>query len=337
MTFLAPERLILLLVPLVLVGIYVARQRSRRRYALRFTDLELLGTVAPRRPAWRRHVAALAYLAAVVLLAVGAARPATAVEVPSQTTVVLALDASISMEATDVDPSRIAAAREAARRFLELVPEGTRVGLVAFDSGARALAAPTIEKDAVLRAIDRLRLGPGTAVGEAIHTALDLLPTAEAADEDRGPGTGTGPGAASSGSGPDDPDGELAAGAIVLLSDGETTVGRPPDEAAERARDLRVRISTIAFGTDAGTVVVDGMTVPVPVDRDALERIAEITGGQTFEAETAEEVTSVFEGLGRGVGTRTEPREVTDGVVMAALLAGLVAAGASLLWFNRLP
>ncbi len=330
MTFLAPERLVLLLVPLILAAIYVIRQRSRRRYALRFTDLELLGTVAPRRPAWRRHVAALAYLAAVLLLAVGAARPATAVEVPSQPTVVLALDASISMEATDVDPSRIAAAREAARRFLELVPEGARVGLVAFDAGARTLAAPTTDRTEVLRAIDRLRLGPGTAVGEAIHTALDLLPTAEAAGDgsDEGPTVGDG--------GDGTPDG-LAAGAIVLLSDGETTVGRPPDEAAERARDLQVRISTIAFGTDSGTVVVDGMTVPVPVDRDALRQIAETTGGQAFEAQTAEEIRSVFEGLGRGVGTRTEPREVTDGVVMAALLAGLVAAGASLLWFSRLP
>ncbi len=330
MTFLAPERLILLLVPLVLAGLYLVRQRARRRYALRFTDLELLRTVAPRRPGWRRHLVALVYLAAVGLLGVGAARPAMAVEVPTQQTVVLALDASISMEATDVDPSRIAAAREAARRFLELVPDGVRVGLVSFDAGASTLAEPTTDREVVRRAIDRLRLGPGTAVGEAIHTALDLLPTGDPAKED------------GDGSGPTEPGGQtsrddLANGAIVLLSDGETTVGRSPDDAAERARGLRVRISTIAFGTDGGTVVVDGQTVPVPVDRGALRRVAETTGGQAFEAETADEIRSVFEGLGRGVGTRTESREVTDGLVLAALFAGVMAAGGSLLWSNRLP
>lgn len=331
MTFLAPERLILLLVPLVLAGLYLVRQRTRRRYALRFTDLELLRTVAPRRPGWRRHLVALVYLAAVGLLAVGAARPATAVEVPTQQTVVLALDASLSMEATDVDPSRIAAAREAARRFLELVPDGVRVGLVSFDAGASTLAEPTADREVVRRAIDRLRLGPGTAVGEAIHTALDLLPTGDAALEG---GDGSGPTEPGGGDASGD---DLANGAIVLLSDGETTVGRSPDDAAERARALRVRISTIAFGTDSGTVVVDGQTVPVPVDRGALRRVAETTGGQAFEAETADEIRSVFEGLGRGVGTRTESREVTDGLVLAALLAGVAAAGGSLLWSSRLP
>jgi Ca-activated chloride channel family protein len=312
--FLAPERFALLLVPLALAALYVVRQRRRRAYVVRFTDPELIDTVAPRRPGLRRHVVAAVYLVASALLVVAAARPALATEVANEPTVVLAFDTSLSMEATDVTPSRIAAAREAAHRFIKVVPGGVRVGLVAFDQAARVVIPPTTSKVVLDRAIDRLSLGEGTAIGEAIYTSLDVLASDAPADAE-----------------------DAAAGSIVLMSDGDTTTGRSDAEAAREAERRGVRVSTVAFGTDHGSVVVDFMPVPVPVDREALRDIAETTGGTAFEADSAEEIVSVFEDLGSGVGTRTEPREITDSLALAALIAAALAAAGSLAWFARIP
>ena len=262
---------------------------------------------------------------ATLLLVVAAARPAAATEVPLEPTVVLAFDTSLSMEARDVAPTRLVAAQEAANRFLAAMPEGARVGLVAFDGSARAVVAPTTDRTAVERAVDRLELGPGTAIGEAIHTSLDLLEVDR--PNVRQPSD---PGAADGTEG-------LAVGAVVLLSDGESTAGRPVEPAVRRAVDAGVQVSTIAFGTDHGTVTVDGFPVPVRVDREGLRDIAEKTGGRAFEADSGAELASIFEGLGEGVGTRTEPREVTDQLALAALVVGVVAAAGSLAWFARLP
>jgi Ca-activated chloride channel family protein len=313
LTFLAPERFALLGVPLLFAALYLVRQRRRRAYVLRYTDLDLIDIVAPRRPGIRRHLVAVVYLAATALLAIAAARPALATEVPNEPTVVLAFDTSMSMEATDVAPSRIAAARDAAHRFIEVVPTGVRVGLVAFDRTARVVIPPTTSKTVLDRAIDRLSLGQGTAIGEAIYTSLDLLASDAPADADVG------------------------LGSIVLMSDGDTTTGRPEGSAAREAERRGVKVSTVAFGTDHGSVTVDFMSVPVPVDREALRDIAEATGGKAFEADTAEKIVSVFEDIGEGVGTRTEPREITDGLALAALLAAALAAAGSLAWFARIP
>jgi Ca-activated chloride channel family protein len=313
LTFLAPERFALLLVPVALAVLYLLRQRRRHAYVVRFTDPDLIETVAPRRPGLRRHVVAAVFLTATALLVVAAARPALATEVPNEPTVVLAFDTSLSMEATDVAPSRIVAAREAAHRFISVVPAGVRVGLVAFDQTARVIIPPTTSKMVLDRAIDRLSLGQGTAIGEAIYTSLDMLASDLSADAETG------------------------AGSIVLMSDGETTAGRPEGPAAREAERRGVKISTVAFGTDDGSVVLDFMTVPVPVDREALRDIAETTGGKVFEAESAAEIVAVFEDLGEGVGTRTEPREITDGLALAALLTAAVAAAGSLAWFARIP
>jgi Ca-activated chloride channel family protein len=318
LTFLAPERFALMLVPLLLATLYLLRQRRRHAYVVRFTDPDLIDAVAPRRPGRRRHAVAAVYLAATALLVIAAARPALATEVPNEPTVILAFDTSISMEATDVAPSRLVAAREAAHRFIEVVPAGVRVGLVAFDQTARVVIPPTTSKTVLDRAIDRLSLGEGTAIGEAIYTSLDVL----AADKsDSGAPA----------------DAQEASGSIVLMSDGDTTVGRPEGDAAREARRRGVPVSTVAFGTDHGSVIVNFVPVPVPVDREALRGIAETTGGSMFEAESAEEVVSVFEDLGEGVGTRTEPREITDNLALAALLAAVLAAVGSLVWFARIP
>jgi Ca-activated chloride channel family protein len=313
LTFLSPERFALLVVPLVLALLYLVRQRRRQAYVVRFTDPDLIDTVAPRRPGLRRHLVAAVYLAATAMLVVAAARPALATEVANEPTVVLAFDTSISMEATDVAPSRIVAAREAAHRFVEVIPAGVRVSLVAFDQTARVVIPPTTSKMVLDRAIDRLSLGQGTAIGEAIYTSLDVLES-DAPD-----------------------DGQEAGGSVVLMSDGETNTGRDEGPAAREAERRGVKVSTVAFGTDHGSVTVDFMSVPVPVDREALRDIAETTGGKVFEADSAEEILSVFEDLGEGVGTRTEPREITDGLAIAALVIAAAAAAGSLAWFARIP
>jgi Ca-activated chloride channel family protein len=329
MTFLAPERLALVALPIALAIAYLILQRRRSRYAMRFASVDLLDQVAPDRPGWRRHVAALAFLAAVCLLVVGMARPAAAMEVPAQASIVLALDVSYSMEASDVSPNRLAAAQDAARRFLGLVPDGVRVGLVAFSGSARALVPPTIDRTKLEAAIDRLRLGPGTAIGEAIYVALEQLPKAEAPTSS--------PAASEQGDEQGDEQVEPSAGSIVVLSDGKTTAGRSESGAARAAAGAGVPISTIAFGTASGVVTVDGQRVRVPVDKAALKSVARTSGGRFFEAASADQLRAVFEDIGTKVGTIREEREVTDLVVGAALLALVGAAAASLAWFSRLP
>ncbi len=310
MTFLAPERMALLLIPILLGLGYLWLQRRRSRYALRFTDLDLLDTVAPDRPGWRRHVPAAVFLVAMLVLTMSLARPAFATEVPQSGTVVVALDVSYSMRAEDVAPNRLVAAQAAARRFIDIVPPDLRVGLVVFDENARAVVAPTKNHDRLLGAIDRLKLGPGTAIGEGIYTSLEQLGRAE-------DGSGI--------------------GSIVLLSDGSTTAGRSERDAARDAADLGVPVSTIAFGTPDGTIQMAFQTVPVPVDRDALKGVAQTTGGRFFEAASADELRVVFEELGGKVDVEIEQEEVTDHFVAVALVLALSAAVGSLLWFSRLP
>lgn len=310
MTFLAPERMALLLVPIALGLGYLWLQRRRSRYALRFTDLDLLDTVAPDRPGWRRHLPAAVFLVAMLVLTTGLARPALATEVPQSATVVVALDVSYSMRAEDVAPNRLVAAQAAARRFIEIVPPDLRVGLVVFDESARAVVAPTTNHDRLLGAIGRLKLGPGTAIGEGIYTSLEQLGRA-------GDGSGI--------------------GSVVLLSDGSTTAGRSEREAAREAADLGVPVSTIAFGTPDGTIQMAFQTVPVPVDREALRGVATATGGRFFEAASADELRVVFEELGGKVEVEVEQEEVTDHFVAVALVLALAAAAGSLLWFSRLP
>ena len=317
--FLAPARLVLMAIPLLLAVGYVIAARRRRRWALRFTTVDLLDEVAPDRPGWRRILPAAAMLAGLVVSVLAIARPAVATtRDETRRIVVLAIDSSLSMEATDVAPSRMDAAISAAGDFLDTVPEGVAVGLVGFDGRARELIAPTTRLEAVRSSLDRLDLGDGTAIGEAVFLALDAID----AETDRLAETGA-----------DGP-----AGTIVLLSDGETTEGRPNDEAAAAAREQGVSVHTIAFGTDAG-VIIDplGGRIPVPVNEGALRQLAASTDGRALAAATGEELSRVYEDLGRSVKVETERTEVTDWFAGAA--AGLAVLGAigSLVWFGRLP
>jgi Ca-activated chloride channel family protein len=292
---------------------------------VRFTTIEMLDQVAPDRPGWRRHLTALGLLVAVAVATVAFARPVIAGETyESVQVVVLAIDTSLSMEADDVSPSRIDAVRDAAGEFLDTVPEGVSVGVVAFDGEARQLIAPTARLDAVRSVIDSSidhgDLGEGTAIGEAVFAGINAIESSARQLEEPTPETGQ------------------SVGTIVVLSDGETTMGRTNDEAATAARNASIRVHTVAFGTDAGTIVDPyGEVVPVPVNEAALAKLAKQTDGKALTAVSAEQLSQVYEDLGRSVQVETEPVEVADWFVGAALAVLTLAGVGSLAWFGRLP
>lgn len=356
MTFLAPLLLLgLLLVP-VLLGLYVWAQRRRSRYAVRFTNLDLLANLAPRRPAWRRHVPPAFYLAAVAALVLGLARPTMVVAVPREdASVLLAMDVSGSMKATDVTPTRLDAAREAARAFIDQLPAGIRVGIVAFASRPVTLVAPTDDRAQLDDALDGLRALDGTAMGDALMQVLDLAEQIQAGDGGTGAAAtpSPSPSAAASaapsagrstapGGAVDTPTGEPVVAAI-LLSDGANSVGdAEPLSAAERAAGLGVPIYTIALGTADGVVTVQDElgqphTLNVPPDTETLAAIAETTGGRAFEAPTAADLAQIYDSLGSRIGYTTEEREVTQWFAAAGLLLVVAGAGLAAHWFNRFP
>ena len=315
MDFLSPGRLWLLLIVVALAVAHVVQSRRRPAYALRFSELELLASVLPRSAAWKRHVPAVLLLLALTALTVAFARPTGSVQVPRErATVVVALDVSLSMLADDVSPDRITAAKESAASFVEGLPDRFDVGLVAFSGRAGVVVAPTRDHAAVAAAVEGLELDESTAIGEAVFASLGAVSSVAVA-----------------------PGQEPPPARIVLLSDGTNTVGRPLSVAAEAARDQRVPVSTIAYGTPDGTVEVGGDLIPVPVDADALGRLAEDTEGTSFSAESGEELRSVYDDIGGQVGTTTETREITARVAGVALALAVAAAAASLAWSSRLP
>lgn len=318
--FAAPLYLLLLALPLGLVVAYLVRSRGRTSYAVQFTNLDLLDEIAPDTPGWRRHVPAVALVLALAVLVIGLARPVREVEVPVEaSTVVLAMDVSISMDARDVEPRRLDAAQDAAYRFLEEVPDQVRVGLVSFAETAVANVAPTDDREAIRTAIERLQLRPGTAIGEALLAAVDLIEGDLAALQ------------------AESPEDEPNPATIVILSDGDTTAGRPNELGVQAAQEAGIAVSTISFGTVDGVITFQGQTLPVPSNGRALDAIAGATGGQFYDAESAEALTEVFETLGVAVGVTTEEVEVVVPFMVAALILGTAAAILSLIWFSRLP
>jgi Ca-activated chloride channel homolog len=313
--FLQPWWLLALLPVIAVAGVYVYRQFRRRSYAMKFTNVDLLRTLAPKGLGWRRHAAAGAFLLSLVALGTAMARPSVDREQPlERATVMLAIDVSLSMEADDVQPNRIEAAQEAAKAFVQELPPTYNLGLVSFAKAANVLVSPTKDRAAVLAGIDGLTLAEATATGEAVFTSLDAIRTVPA---------------------------DGAAGApparIVLLSDGYRTSGRSVEDAAAAAEAANVPVSTIAFGTDTGVVDIRGQLQRVPVDRLSLQQLADKTKGYFYEAASVSELKQVYEDMGSSIGHRVEPREVTQWYAGVALLLGLLAGGMSLLWTSRLP
>ncbi|GAA5143224.1 VWA domain-containing protein [Nocardioides marinquilinus] len=321
MLSLASPTWLLLLVPVaVLLVVYVVMQARRTRYAVRFAALPMLEKVMPRRPSWRRHLPAALLLITFVALCVAAARPQVDEQVPRErATVIVTVDVSLSMMAVDVEPDRLTAAREAAKDFVDGLPDGFNVGIVSFAGAATVLAEPSPDHQAAIDALDRLELDEGTAIGDGVLTSLAQIEATAGSDAAV------------------DENGDPIPAHVVLLSDGTNTVGSSVDQATAKAEEDGVPISTIAYGTATGTVEVDGQIVPVPVDEPALAALAEATGGTGYEAESAGELDEVYDDIQSSIGYTTEQRDITPWFVAGSLLLGLLAAALSLVWFARLP
>jgi Ca-activated chloride channel family protein len=346
MTFASPELLLgLLLVPIAL-ALYLLVQRRRARYVVRFTNVDLLTNLVPRAPRWRRHVPTALYLAAVAALAIALARPSAVLDVPrEEATVMLAMDVSRSMLATDVDPDRMAAAQAAAETFVDQLPAGFRVGLVAFSTDARLVVAPTTDRAEVHAALENLQADGGTALGDAIMISLQATAEARTTAADTTPGGSPSPSPSATPSPSAAPDaGQPPLVATVLLSDGANSTGstEPLDAASEAAAE-GMPVYTIALGTQDGTVQVQDpqtgqmQTLNVPPDTNTLAAIAETTSGRYFSAPTSEDLAQIYESLGSKVGYTQQEQEVTQWFAAAALLLVLGGAGLAALWFNRIP
>ena len=315
---------LLLLVPLAaLAAAAVLLRRRRDRYAVRFAALPMLDRVVPERPAWRRHLTGGLALGALGLLATAAARPEMDVRVPRErATVVVAIDTSVSMQADDVEPTRLGAAQDAVQQFLDKLPSQVRVGLIAFSSVPQLVAPPTHDRELVRSSLSYLFPASGTAIGDAIGRALEVVNDAI-------------------GKGEGDRDHDAPA-AIVLLSDGAQRDGvLQPLDAAQKARDAGLRIYTVALGTPNGVVKFNrgGFTriVPVPPEPIVLRDIASTTHGTAYTAENAEELSGVYRSLGSRLGRKKQPEEVTYAFVAAAAGLLLLSGLASALWAPKIP
>lgn len=321
--FAHPWFFLFLLVVAGLVGLYVAVQVARQHRILRFANMELLESVAPKRPSRWRHVPAILLVASLVLLTIAMAGPQNDVRTPrNRAVVMLVIDVSQSMRATDVEPSRLAAAQEAAKQFADQLTPGINLGLISYAGTATVLVSPTVNREPTKLAIDKLQLADRTATGEAIFTALQAIATVGAVI-----GGGDGPPPAR----------------IVLMSDGKETVPSNPDNpkgaytAARTARDQGVPISTVSFGTPYGYVEINDQRQPVPVDEVMLKKIAELSDGNHYSAASLEQLKEVFGSLQDQIGYETVKGDASVGWLRLGALTLALAALAALLINRRLP
>jgi Ca-activated chloride channel homolog len=349
----------LLIVPL-LIALYLLFLRRKRKFAVQYASLSLIREALPGRSRWRRHLPFALLMLSIAALVLAFARPQATVTISTgRTSIILALDVSRSMCATDVDPNRMAVAQEAAREFVDDQPSGTRIGIVAFAGAAQVVVAPTDDKDRLVEAIEGLTTSVGTVIGGAILESIDALSevnpevapsTVDLSDDEPS-------------SEPRPPTGDYVPDIVVLLTDGANTRGIDPIDAAEQAADRRVRVYTIGFGTtDPGNLVCTpeqlggefggqfgapggpgiggsgpgGISQFLLIDEATLESIAEVTGGEYYAAENSDELVDVFEELPSRVVRQDEEREITVAFVAVGALLALGAVGLSL-WWNRYP
>jgi Ca-activated chloride channel homolog len=345
MSFGQPLLLLTLLVVPVVVGLYALSQRRRARYAVRFTNVDVLAAVAAGRPSWRRYVAPVVFLLALASLCVATARPnVTKLVASQQATVILVVDVSGSMHATDVKPSRLAAAQQAVRVFLDHAPKELRVGLIAFAGEPDVASPPTTDHDLVRQADDSLGdLGGfgGTAIGDALQAAVKLAQ--QAVGTTKPPSSGT--------TIAFHPRGPQSPASIVFLSDGHQTRGAlEPLQGAALAKAAGIPVYTVALGTPNGTLTLGngfgrpyggsngfGQIIPVPPDPVTLHAIASLTGGKFVNAQNAKTLTSSYADLGSRLGRKPGKSEVTNELVLLAAVLLLGAGLLSALWSPRLP
>jgi Ca-activated chloride channel family protein len=313
-SFIEPNRLLLwLVIPLLVIG-YLLAMRFRNRRGMRFTNTSMLDVVMPKQSQWRRHLAVALSILSLVTLTAAFARPQAEVNVPRErATVVLVIDSSLSMKATDVKPSRLDAAKTAAKQFVDSLPAKYNVSVVSMAGAVSILVPPTLDHQNVNRAIDTIKPQDSTAIGEGISTGLRAI-----------------------GQAPKDPKNPKATapGAIVLLSDGENTTGRAPQQAAAQAKQRKVPVYTIAYGTENGYVDLEGKRYTVPPNKEQMAEIARLSGGQTFSANSLDQLKQVYENIGSSVGYVKANREITArfagyGLALAVLAAlGAISLGA---------
>ena len=312
-----------LFVVLGLIGLYIVVQLARHRRMLRFANMELLESVAPKRPSRWRHLPAILLVLSLLMFTVAMAGPTHDVRIPrNRAVVMLVIDVSQSMRATDVSPSRLAAAQEAAKQFAGQLTPGINLGLIAYAGTASVLVSPTTNRDATKNAIDKLQLADRTATGEGIFTALQAIATVGAVI-----GGGDTPPPAR----------------IVLMSDGKETVPSNPDNpkgaytAARTAKDQGVPISTVSFGTPYGYVQINDQRQPVPVDDVMLKKIAALSGGDSYSASSLEQLKQVFNNLQEQIGYETIKGDASVGWLRLGAVVLALAALAALLINRRLP
>jgi Ca-activated chloride channel family protein len=357
MKFLWPEALWLLLAAPALVGAYILLLRRKKKGAIRYASLGLVKAAMGPGQRFRRHVPPLVFLFAMIVAIIAIARPSAVITLPSeQRTIILAIDVSLSMRASDIEPNRLAAAQEAAKVFVQEQPSDVRIGIVSFAGTASVVQSPTRNRDDLVAAIDRLQLQRHTAIGSGIIVSLaTLLPDAGIDLESllfggRG-GRDGGRGARDGGRAlPADkagkaetapftpvPPGSYASGAIILLTDGRRTMGPDPADAARMAADRGVRVYTVGFGTaEGGMADVGGWSIYMRFDEETLKAVADITRAEYFHAGSAADLKKVYQQLNTQFVLEKKETEISALVTAAAALLALAAGVLSVLWFNRM-
>jgi Ca-activated chloride channel family protein len=350
MSFLWPDFLWLLALVPVLVGLYVLVLRRKKKMALRYASLSMVRDAIGVGQRLRRHIPPLLFLVGLTVMVIAMARPTAIVTLPTQhETIILAMDVSGSMRAVDVQPTRLAAAQEAARAFINDQPRNVRIGIVSFAGTAAVVQAPTENREDLLAAIDRFQLQRATAIGSGILVSLKaIFPDVEfdlRASNPRVAAHDTGKGMPidrSKGTPPKDGEkraepGSYQSAAIILLTDGQTTTGPDPIEAARIAADRGVRVYTVGVGTVQGEIIGwEGWSMRVRLDEETLKTIANITRGDYFYAGTATDLKKIYQGMNSKMVLQKQQTEITALFVAAAAVLVLLGAGLSLAWFNRL-
>jgi Ca-activated chloride channel family protein len=324
---------LLVLIP-VFVALYLRAQQRRQRILARYSSTMLISGQAGRRLGVRRHIPPLFFLMALAILVIALARPEAVIGVPRiEGIVILAFDISGSMAADDLDPTRLEAAKIAAQSFVERQPPTVRIGVVAFSDSGLAIQQPSYDQGEILATIRRLNPALGTSLGNGIIVSLNVI---NADKEETNYYSNLTPQPTPSPT--PVPEGTYTSSVIVLLTDGENTEEPDPIEVAHTASDRGVRIYTIGIGSAAGTVLnIEGFSVFTQLDEAMLQAIAQITGGEYFNAESEEELLEIYDNLDRQLVISPEPMEITPLLAGLSILTLLIGGALSLLWFGRVP
>ena len=348
MHFLWPQQLWLLLLLPLLVLIYLLLLRRKKKLAVRYASLAIVKEALGRGPGLRRHIPPVLFLLALAAMLLAAARPVATITLPStQQTIILAMDVSGSMRATDVQPNRLVAAQNAAKSFLGDLPRDVKVGIVAFAGSAQVAQLATVNREDLITAIDRFQMQRGTATGNAIvmslatlfpddgHIDLQLMQNnrdrmrgtaidAEKKEKEKKPFTPV-------------PPGSYTSAAIIMLTDGQRTTGVDPLEAAKMAAERGIRVYTVGIGTvDGETIGFEGWSMRVRLDEETLKQIANKTSAEYFYAGTAQDLKKVYETLSTRLTVEKKETEVSGLLALLAAALAVLSAGLSVLWFNRI-